>query len=224
MSKHDVAANRAQALSPNATVETEIIINVDYFSRRDGVMLQKRFKDQKGDMEKTKAVQPSLTALSSPKFPHLAKCALRLALELPAATPHKALSTLEKLNRSTLGAFGRAGLRQSSTIAVSLKTSAASLYILHSGSSEVPSLCAKRIVAILPMLSCNTDKSRAAVGEADASPTPTPEEVKLGRPSSSGYKKEIAPSNTALDDNSPAIELENAWRESCNRSVIKRTF
>jgi hypothetical protein len=45
---------------------------------------------------------------------------------------------------------------------------------LHSGSSAVPSLCANRIVAIRPMLSCSTFNSRAAVGLADASPTPTP--------------------------------------------------
>lgn len=114
------------------------------------------------------------TALSSPRLPHLAKCALRLALELPAATPHKALSTLEKPNNTTLGVFGKAGDRQSSTIALSLNISAESLYILHSGSSEVPSLCANRIVATLPILSCNTESKIAAVGDAEASPTPTP--------------------------------------------------
>lgn len=95
-------------------------------------------------------------------------------MELPAVTPHKALRTLEKLSRSTLGTLGSAGDKQSSIIAVSLKTSAASLYILHSGSSEVPSLCAKRMVANLPILSCMTERSKAAVGDADASPTPTP--------------------------------------------------
>lgn len=115
------------------------------------------------------------TALSSPRLPHLAKCALRLALELPAATPHNALSTLEKPNNTTLGVFGKAGDRQSSTIALSLNISAASLYILHSGSSELPSLCANRIVATLPILSCNTESKIAAVGDAEASPTPTPE-------------------------------------------------
>lgn len=114
------------------------------------------------------------TALSSPRFPHLAKCALRLALELPAATPHNALRMLEKPNNTTLGVFGKAGDRQSSTIALSLNISAASLYILHSGSSEVPSLCANRIVATLPILSCNTESKIAAVGDAEASPTPTP--------------------------------------------------
>ena len=60
---------------------------------------------------------------------------------------------LEKLSRITLGTFGSAGDKQSSTIAVSLKMSAAKRYILHSGSSAVPSLWANRIVAILPVLS-----------------------------------------------------------------------
>ena len=114
------------------------------------------------------------TAFNSPKFPHLAKCALRLALELPAATPHSARKTLEKLSKMTRGIFGSAGDRQSRIMAQSLKTSAASLYILHSGSREVPSLWAKRMVAIRPILSCRTDSKSAAVGEADASPTPTP--------------------------------------------------
>ena len=45
--------------------------------------------------------------------------------------------TLEKLKSSTLGPFGKAGERQSNTMAVSLNTSAASLYILHSGSKAV---------------------------------------------------------------------------------------
>lgn len=80
------------------------------------------------------------TALSSPKFPHLAKCALKLALELPAATPQRARKMLEKLRTSTLMGFGNAGERQSSIMAVSLKKSAASRYILHSGSRLVPSL------------------------------------------------------------------------------------
>lgn len=74
----------------------------------------------------------------------------------------------------TLAVLGKAGDRQSKIIAVSLKTSAARRYILHSGSSDVPSLCAKRMVAILPMDSCSTERRRAAVGDADASPTPTP--------------------------------------------------
>lgn len=115
-----------------------------------------------------------LTAFNSPKLPHLAKWALRLALELPAATPHNALKTLEKLSKITLGALGNAGDRQSNIMAVSLNTSAASLYILHSGSREVPSLWAKRMVAIRPILSWITVRRRAAVGEAEASPTPTP--------------------------------------------------
>ena len=91
-----------------------------------------------------------LTAFSSPKFPHLAKCALKLAFALPAATPHKALKMLDALNNSTLGLRGRTGDKQSRSIAASLKMSAASRYILHSGSRAVPSLCAKRIVAIRP--------------------------------------------------------------------------
>jgi hypothetical protein len=70
--------------------------------------------------------------------------------------------------------FGNAGDKQSRIMAASLNTSAAKRYILHSGSSEVPNRWAKRIVAILPMLSCSTVSSSAAVGEAVASPTPTP--------------------------------------------------
>jgi hypothetical protein len=58
--------------------------------------------------------------------------------------------------------------------AVSLKTSAKSRYRLHSATSEFPSLCAKRIVASRPMLSWMTVNKSAAVGEAVASPTPTP--------------------------------------------------
>ena len=96
---------------------------------------------------------------------------------------------------------------------MSLKTSAASLYILHSGSSEVPSLCAKRIVAILPVLSWSTERRSAAVGEADASPTPTPARLISQVRLSFLGKKEI-PSRTALEDSRPAIELENACKES----------
>jgi hypothetical protein len=55
-----------------------------------------------------------------------------------------------------------------------LNTSADSLYILHSGSRDVPSLCANRIVAIRPMLSWRTERRSAAVGEAWESPTPIP--------------------------------------------------
>ena len=115
------------------------------------------------------------TAFNSPKLPHLAKCALKLALELPAATPHSARKTLERLSRMTRGIFGSTGDKQSRIMAQSLKISAASLYVLHSGSREVPSLWAKRMVAIRPILSCRTDSKSAAVGEADASPTPTPD-------------------------------------------------
>jgi hypothetical protein len=87
-------------------------------------------------------------------------------LELPAATPHRLLSTLERLNNTTLVDLGNAGDKQSKSIAASLKISAASRYILHSGSREVPSLWAKRMVAIRPMLSWRTERRRAAVGEA----------------------------------------------------------
>jgi hypothetical protein len=115
-----------------------------------------------------------LTAFNSPRFPFLAKCALRLALALPAHTPHSERSTLEKPRTRTRNGFGNAGDKQSSTMAVSLKTSAAKRYILHSGSSAVPSLWAKRIVAIRPIDSCSTERSSAEVGEAVESPTPTP--------------------------------------------------
>ena len=115
-----------------------------------------------------------LTAFNSPKLSPSAKCALRLAFELPAATPHRALRMLEKPRRSTLGVLGKAGERQSSIIAESLNTSAARRYILHSGSNAVPSLWANRIVAMRPMESCTMESNKAAVGDADASPTPTP--------------------------------------------------
>jgi hypothetical protein len=114
------------------------------------------------------------TAFSSPRFPCVAKWALNEALELPAATPHRERSTLDRLNNATLDTFGKAGDRQSKIIAASLNTSADSLYILHSGSRDVPSLCANRIVAIRPMLSWRTERRSAAVGEAWESPTPIP--------------------------------------------------
>jgi hypothetical protein len=81
---------------------------------------------------------------------------------------------LENPKINTRSGLGNAGDRQSSTMAVSLKTSAASRYILHSGSSAVPRRCAKRIVAMRPIDSWSTDRSNAAVGEALESPTPTP--------------------------------------------------
>lgn len=116
----------------------------------------------------------SLTAFSSPRLPHFAKCALKLALDDPAATPHKALSTLELLNSRTLGPWGKAGERQSKSIAASLKTSAAKRYILHSGSRAVPSRSAKRMVAIRPVDSWRMERRSAVVGLAEASPTPKP--------------------------------------------------
>jgi hypothetical protein len=134
-------------------------------------------------------------ALSSPRLPQRAKCALRLALAEPAATPQRALSTLLKLRISTLRGFGKAGERQSSTKAKSFKMSASKRYILHSGSRDVPNLQANRIVATRPADSWMIDKINAAVGEAEESPTPTLD-------------------STARDDRSPAMELENACRES----------
>ena len=123
----------------------------------DYSLVAARSKENRLSVPRTKpgsdAKKILLTAFSSPRLPHFAKWALRLALELPAATPHKARRMLEKLNRITLGIFDSAGDRQSSTIAVSLKMSAAKRYILHSGSRAVPSLWANRIVAILPVLS-----------------------------------------------------------------------
>lgn len=114
------------------------------------------------------------TAFNSPRLPWVAKWALNEALELPAATPQSERRTLERLNKATLDALGSAGERQSKSIAASLNMSAARRYILHSGSSDVPSLWANRIVAIRPMLSCRTVRRRAAVGEACESPTPMP--------------------------------------------------
>lgn len=104
----------------------------------------------------------------------MAKCALSDALLLPAATPHRDRRTLEKLRSNTRELLGKAGERQSRIIAASLKISASSRYILHSGSRDVPSRCANRIVAMRPMLSCRTERRSAAVGEAWLSPTPIP--------------------------------------------------
>lgn len=97
------------------------------------------------------------------------------------------------------------------------------------------------MVAILPALSCKTESSNAAVGDAEASPTPTPvnscqqvvhiPEIKLMKFVANlaafdscqtvtivqnMIKSHNLPSRTALDDNSPAIELENACNESYN--------
>lgn len=89
-------------------------------------------------------------ALSSPRFPQRAKCALRLAFAEPAATPHSARKMLLKLSMSTRRGFGKAGERQSSTNAKSFRMSARRRYILHSGSRDVPNLQANAIVAIRP--------------------------------------------------------------------------
>jgi len=59
---------------------------------------------------------------------------------------------------------------------MSLNTSARRRYILHSGSSAVPSLWANKIVAIRPVESWRMESRIAAVGEALALPTPTPVE------------------------------------------------
>ena len=115
-----------------------------------------------------------LTAFSSPRLPHFAKCALKLAFELPAATPHNARRMLLELRTSTRMVLGNAGDKQSRIMAASLNTSAANRYILHSGSRDVPSLWANRMVAIRPADSWITESRRAAVGDAEASPTPTP--------------------------------------------------
>jgi hypothetical protein len=115
------------------------------------------------------------TAFSSAKFPHRAKWALKLAFELPPATPHSARSTPAVLRTVTRTIpAGTIGERQSMIMAISLKTSAASLYVLHSGSRAVPTRWAKRIVAILPDMSCKMWSKRAEVGDASALPTPTP--------------------------------------------------
>jgi hypothetical protein len=67
------------------------------------------------------------TALSSARFPHLAKWALKLAFELPPATPQRALRTPAVLRTITRGGpAGTPGERQSRIMAMSLKTSAAS--------------------------------------------------------------------------------------------------
>lgn len=116
-----------------------------------------------------------LTALTSARFPHLAKCALKLAFELPPATPQRALSTPAALRTATLrNPASASGDKQSNNMATSLNTSAASRYVLHSGSMAVPTLCAKMIVASRPVVSWRLRRRRADVGEALALPTPTP--------------------------------------------------
>lgn len=97
-----------------------------------------------------KGIKVKLTALTSPKFPALAKCALRLALELPAQTPHSARKQLPTLQIATRIGLGKMGDRTSSTMDESLKMSAANRYILHSGSSAVPSRCANMMVEMRP--------------------------------------------------------------------------
>lgn len=116
-----------------------------------------------------------LTALSSAKFPHLEKWALRLAFELPPATPHRARKTPAVLRIVTrMTPAGTIGERQSRIMAISLNTSAASRYVLHSGSRAVPTRCANKMVATRPDESCRMCRRRADVGDALALPTPTP--------------------------------------------------
>src|SRR5271170_2306713 len=103
-----------------------------------------------------------------------AKCELRMAFELPPATPQMALDMLETQRKGILTTFGREGLRQSKMKAKSLKTSAASRYILHSASMRLEAQWAKEMVASLPMDSCRTLSSMAAVAVAFSSPTPIP--------------------------------------------------
>lgn len=80
-------------------------------------------------------------------------------------------------------------------MAESLRISARNRYILHSGSSDVPSRAAKRIVAKRPSDDCSTESRIAVVGEEDDEPTPTD-------------------SSTARDASSDAIDDEKACRES----------
>lgn len=58
--------------------------------------------------------------------------------------------------------------------AASLKTSAANLHVLHSGSKALPRRWANSMVAMRPVLSCMMVNKIAAVGVAVESPTPTP--------------------------------------------------
>ena len=134
-------------------------------------------------------------AFNSPRLPQRAKCALKLAFAEPAATPQRALRTLLKLRINTLKGFGNAGERQSSTNAKSFRMSASKRYILHSGSRDVPNLQANMIVAMRPADSWMMERISAAVGEAEESPTPTLH-------------------STAREERRPAMELENACRES----------
>lgn len=118
-----------------------------------------------------------LTALSSPRLPALAKWAVKVALELPAATPHRARITLAVHSTVMRSGFGIIGERQSAIIEASLKMSAARRYLLHSGSIELPSLCANSTVAILPAESWKIESNSAPVAVAVASPTPTPGKI-----------------------------------------------
>jgi hypothetical protein len=87
----------------------------------------------------TRPVLP-LTAFNSPKLPALAKWAVSVAFELPAATPQRARMMLAVLSTMMRNDFGNAGDKQSAIMAASLNMSAARRYRLHSGSIELPSL------------------------------------------------------------------------------------
>ena len=63
------------------------------------------------------------------------------------------------------------------------------------------------------LLSWRTDSNSAAVGDAEASPTPTPRSV-LGFDDLEPVEYCALPCSTDLEESKPAIELEKAWRES----------
>ena len=71
---------------------------------------------------------------------------------------------------------------------------------MHSGSRDVPNLQANRIVAMRPADSWMIERINAAVGEAVESPTPTLD-------------------STAREERRPAMELENACKESLSKSA-----
>jgi len=66
-----------------------------------------------------------LTAFNSPRLPDLAKWAVSVAFELPAATPQRARMMLAVLSTMMRSGFGNAGDRQSAIMAASLNMSAA---------------------------------------------------------------------------------------------------
>ena len=138
----------------------------------------------------------TLTAFNSPTSAPFANLALRLALAPPARTPHPALKQLaaqrtihlppeampihptwlSALPRPPLNAKGIAGLSRSRIMPKSLRMSATRRYRLHSGASAVPRRCARRIVQRRETESVVVLSSKAVVGDAEESPTPTPVE------------------------------------------------